>query len=223
MNPSVKNLLEDLPVFSGLQHEELTALSRVAVPKSFTRHATIVREGEKTDALYIITSGKVKVVLRSGDGKEVILAMLGKGEVFGEMALLDHPPRSADVVTMEPTQFWVIAKTDFINCLAHNRQMAFAIIQGLVQRLRSADRKIQNLALMDVYGRVARTLLELAKLEEGKLVVGEKLSQQDLADMIGSSREMVSRIMKDLALSGHIRVEGKKIIISQRLPGKSAR
>jgi CRP/FNR family transcriptional regulator, cyclic AMP receptor protein len=190
--------------------------------RCFAKHAIILHEGDKTDALYVIASGKVKVVLSTGGGKEVILAILGKSEFFGEMALLDQQPRSADVVAMEPTQLYAISKGDFVNCLAHNPQMAFKIIQGLIQRLRSADRKIQSLALMDVYGRVARTLLELAKPEDGKLIVGEKLSQQDLADMIGASREMVSRILKDLALSGHIRFEARRIIVNEGMPGKTA-
>jgi CRP/FNR family cyclic AMP-dependent transcriptional regulator len=222
MNTSMNDLLENVSLFSGLQDEELTAMSRVAVAKNYAKHAIIMREGDKTDALYIIVSGKVKVVLSTVGGKEVILAMLGKSELFGEMSLHDEQPRSADIVAMEPTQLLVISKTDVINCLAHNPQMAFKIMQGLIQRLRNADRKIQSLALMDVYGRVARTLLELAKPEDGKLVVGEKLSQQDLADMIGASREMVSRILKDLSLSGHIRFEGKRIIVNQGLPWKPA-
>ncbi|MGH8751006.1 MAG: Crp/Fnr family transcriptional regulator, partial [Burkholderiales bacterium] len=169
--------------------------------------------------LYIVASGKVKVILSTDDGKEVILAIIGKGEFFGEMAVIDEQPRSADVIAMEPTQLLVIGKSDFVNCLAHNPKMSFRIMQGLVQRLRNADRKIESLALMDVYGRVARTLLELAKPQNGQLVVGEKLSQQDLADMIGASREMVSRILRDLTLSGHIRIEAKKIILTQKLPG----
>ena len=222
MNTSINDLLEKVPLFSGLQDEELTAMSRVAVARNFAKHTVILREGDKTDALYIVASGKVKVMLSAGGGKEVILAMLGKSELFGEMSLLDEQPRSADVVAMEPTQLLVIMKSDFINCLAHNPQMSFKIMQGLIQRLRNADRKIQSLALMDVYGRVARTLLELAKPEDGRLVVGEKLSQQDLADMIGASREMVSRILRDLTLSGHIRFEGKKIIVNAGLPGKPA-
>ena len=222
MKTSVNDLLKNVPLFSGLQEEELTAMARVAVAKNFTKHAIIMREGDKTDALYFIVSGKVKVVLSTGEGKEVILAILGKSELFGEMALLDHPPRWADIVAMEPTQLLVISKTDFINCLAHNPQMVFKIMQGLIQRLRYADRKIESLALMDVYGRVARILLELAKPEGGKLVVGEKLTQQDLADMIGASREMVSRILKDLSLSSYIRFEGKKIIVNEELSGKPA-
>lgn len=222
MNTSMNNLLGNVPMFSGLQEEELNAMSRVAVAKNFPKHAIILREGDKTDALYIIVSGKVKVMLSTGGGKEVILAILGKSEFFGEMALLDEQPRSADVVVMEPTQLLVISKTDFINCIAHNPQMSFKIMQGLIQRLRRADRKIQSLALMDVYGRVARTLLELAKPEDGRLVVGEKLSQQDIADMIGASREMVSRILKDLSVSGHIRFEARKIILNRDLPGRPA-
>ena len=219
MSLSAINLLENVTLFSGLREEELTSMVRVAVMKNYGKHASILREGEKSDALYIVAAGKVKVVLSTDGGKEVILAIIGKGEFFGEMAMIDEQPRSADVVAMEPTQILVIGKSDFINCLAHNPQMAFRIMQGLIQRLRNADRKIESLALMDVYGRVARTLLELAKPQDGKLVVGEKLSQQDLADMIGASREMVSRILRDLTVSGHIRVESKKIILNQKLPG----
>ena len=187
----------------------------MARQEKYAKHAEIMAEGDRTSGLYILLSGKVKVVLRSEVGKEVILAMLNPAEFFGEMALLDDAPRSADIVAMAPTTVLVIAKQEFKIWLQRQPDMALVIIKALAQRLREADRKIADLALMDVYGRVVRTLLGLAKQDsQGRMVVSENLSQQSLADIVGASREMVSRTLKDLAQVGHIWFDGKDIIVN---------
>ena len=187
----------------------------MARQEKYAKHAEIMAEGDRTSGLYILLSGKVKVVLRSEVGKEVILAMLNPAEFFGEMALLDDAPRSADIVAMAPTTVLVIAKQEFKIWLQRQPDMALVIIKALAQRLREADRKIADLALMDVYGRVVRTLLGLAKQDsQGRMVVSENLSQQSLADIVGASREMVSRTLKGLAQVGHIWFDGKDIIVN---------
>jgi CRP/FNR family cyclic AMP-dependent transcriptional regulator len=147
----------------------------------------------------------------------VILSLLGPGEFFGEMGLLDDSPRSASVVTQEPCELLSISKTDFKRSLAENFDLSLTVMRGLVKRLREADRKIGSLALMDVYGRVARLLLEMAEDVDGEKVVVKKLSKQDIAKMVGASREMVSRVMKDLQLGGYFEVRGRSIVLRDNI------
>ena len=158
-----------------------------------------------------------KVLMRDEQGREVILAILGSGEFFGEMGLLDDSPRSASVVTLEPCELLSISKVDFKRTLAENSDLSLTVMRGLVKRLREADQKIGSLALMDVYGRVARLLLQMAEEVDGEKVVVKKLSKQDIAKMIGASREMVSRVMKDLELGGYIEVRGRSVVLRNNI------
>ena len=173
--------------------------------------------GDATDSLYIVLSGRLKVLMSDVDGKEVILSILGPGEFFGEMGLIDDSPRSASVLAIEACELLAIAKRDFKKCLAENFEMAMAVMRGLVRRLREADRKIGSLALLDVYGRVARLLLDMAETVEGEKIVTRRLPKQDIAKMIGASREMVSRVMKDLQVSGYIEVRGNAIYLHDNI------
>ncbi len=209
-------LLRNVPLFSGLENEEIEKLASAATVRTFTKNSVVIREGEHSDSIYLINSGKVKVLISDTEGHEVILSILGPGDYFGEMSLIDSQPRSATVVSMEPVHFAVITKPDFDRCLNHNPKIVSHILVELAKRLRSANRKIEGLALMDVYGRVARTLIQLAELHDGEMVVDQKLSQQDIANMVGASREMVSRTLRDLSSNGFIRLEGKKIVVSSR-------
>jgi len=152
-------------------------------------------------------------MMSDSEGKEVILSILGPGEFFGEMGLIDDEPRSASVVTIEACELLSITKRDFKRCLAENFEMAMAVMRGLVKRLREADRKIGSLALLDVYGRVARLLLDMAENVNGEKIVTKRLPKQDIAKMIGASREMVSRVMKDLQTGGYIEMRGSNIVL----------
>lgn len=209
-------LLRNVPLFAGLENEEIEKLAAVASVRTFAKHAVVIREGEQADSIYLINSGKVKVLISDTEGHEVILSILGPGDYFGEMSLIDSQPRSATVVSMEPVHFAVITKADFERCLVHNPKIVSHILVELAKRLRSANRKIEGLALMDVHARVARTLIQLAELRDGEMVVDQALSQQDIANMVGASREMVSRTLRDLSTHGFIHVEGKKIVLSNR-------
>jgi len=208
-------LLHSIPIFAGVPDAQLEAIARLAVHRKVPRHTTIVRAGDSTDSLYVIVSGGAKVLNSDAEGREVILTLLGPGEFFGEMGLIDGSPRSADVVANEPCELLVIASADFKRGLADNFDLCLNIMKSLVQRLREADRKIESLALMDVYGRVAKLLLEFSVDEGGVRVVRRKLTKQDIAKMIGASREMVSRVMKDLEGSGYIRVADGHIILNE--------
>jgi CRP/FNR family cyclic AMP-dependent transcriptional regulator len=206
-------VLRAVPLFSSVPDEQLRTLATVVTRRSLTRGATVMVAGDQTDSLYIILSGRLKVMMSDAEGKEVILSILGPGEFFGEMGLIDDSPRSASVVAIEPCELLAIAKRDFNKCLAENFEMAMAVMRGLVRRLREADRKIGSLALLDVYGRVARLLLDMAENVDGQKMVTKRLPKQDIAKMIGASREMVSRVMKDLQLGGYIEMRGSSIVL----------
>jgi CRP/FNR family cyclic AMP-dependent transcriptional regulator len=206
-------VLKTVPLFTSFPEEQLRLLSTIITRKSAPRSTTIMAGGDPTDSLYIVLSGRLKVMMSDSEGKEVILSILGPGEFFGEMGLIDDEPRSATVITIEPCELLSIAKRDFKKCLSENAEMSMAVMRGLVRRLREADRKIGSLALLDVYGRVARLLLDMAENVDGEKVVTKRLPKQDIAKMIGASREMVSRVMKDLQTGGYIEMRGSTIVL----------
>ncbi|MFN4326295.1 MAG: Crp/Fnr family transcriptional regulator [Azonexus sp.] len=206
-------VLRNVPLFSGLDDLELEKLSKVSGRKRVERGAFIVRSGENTDSLYFLLVGRAKVTNVDEEGREIILAWLGPGEFFGEMGLIDGSPRSANVVAVEACELLFLSKDAFQRCLQDNFQVAQKLMKTLVMRLREADRKIESLALLDVYGRVARLLLDLSEIADGRRVIRKKMSKQDMAKMIGASREMVSKVMRDLESSGYICYEGDLLVI----------
>jgi len=206
-------VLKAVPLFASLPEDQLRVLATMVMRKSAPRSSTIMAGGDPTDSLYIVLSGRLKVMISDSDGKEVILSLLGPGEFFGEMGMIDDSPRSASVVTIEPCELLSISKRDFNEHLAENFEMAMAVMRGLVRRLREADRKIGSLALLDVYGRVARLLLDMSENVNGEKIVTKRLPKQDIAKMIGASREMVSRVMKDLQMGGYIEMRGSSIVL----------
>ena len=210
-------LLRNVPLLSVLSEDELALLARVVLRKSYARGSHILRAGDPTDSLYILISGRIKVFMSDLEGKEVILSILGPNEFVGEMGLIDNSARSANVVALEACEVVCISKADFKRCLSENFEMAMTVMRGLVKRLRDADNQIGSLALMDVYGRVARLLLEMAEEVDGQTVVRKKLSKQDVARMIGASREMVSRVMKHLQEAGHIVERNDSILINSNM------
>ena len=206
-------VLKAVPLFASFPDDQLRLLTPVITRRSLPRSTTVMASGDPTDSLYIVLSGRLKVMMSDAEGKEVILSILGPGEFFGEMGLIDDAPRSASVVSIEACELLSIAKRDFKKCLAENFEMAQAVMRGLVRRLRDADRKIGSLALLDVYGRVARLLLDMSETVDGEKIVTKRLPKQDIAKMIGASREMVSRVMKDLQTGGYIEVRGSSIVL----------
>ncbi|MGB9192583.1 MAG: Crp/Fnr family transcriptional regulator [Azonexus sp.] len=207
-------VLRNVPLFSGLDESELQRLSQVAVRRRAGRNEQVVRAGEDAESLIVLLTGRAKVTNFDEEGREIILAWLGPGEFFGEMGLIDGSPRSASVVAVEPCELLSIGKTEFQRCMQDNFQVAQKLMQILVRWLREADRNIESLALLDVYGRVARLLLDLSEEEGGKRLVKQKISKQDMARMIGASREMVSKVMRDLEVGGYIISSGDQITIT---------
>lgn len=198
-------LLRRVPLFAALTPTQSAHIADAIVKRRFKRAENVVEQGKKSDALYIILTGRARVVSSDGRGREVILATLHPGDYVGEMSLIDDEPHSATVRTEVQTDMLVLDRDAFSRCLPENSSMAHNIMRGLVQRLRNADRKIESLALMDVYGRVARSLIEFAVDDgTGDLKIRDRISRQDLAKMVGASREMVSRVMKDLEERGFV-------------------
>lgn len=204
-------------LFKGLQQEELRRLAGYAVTRAYPKHAVIISEGDTTDAIYMIMSGRVKVYLSDESGKELILAIKGAGEYFGEMAL-DGEPRAASVMTLEPSQFAVIPRGDFRAFVLEHPEVALRLFENLSRVARAINRKIRSVAMLDVYGRVARVLLELAVQRDGKLVIPDKLTQRELANRVGASREMINRILRDLTAGGYVTMRDGHITINKAPP-----
>jgi CRP-like cAMP-binding protein len=221
MTTMVSNLelIRRVPLFSMLTLAQADAVAAAVVKRRFKRGEAIVEQGKQSNALSIILTGRARVFATDTRGREVILAMMRPGDYVGEMSLIDNEPHSATVMAEIQTDTLILGRLEFARCLPENSSMAYSVLKGLVQRLRHADRKIESLALMDVYGRVARALLEFSCVDsEGNTVIRDKVSRQDLAKMVGASREMVSRVMKDLEERGFIetRLDGS-VLIKERL------
>jgi CRP/FNR family cyclic AMP-dependent transcriptional regulator len=195
----------------------LKALAPHGIARSFPKNAVIINEGDETDSLYVLLSGRVKVFVSDEDGKEVVLSTAREGSYFGEL-VLDGGPRSASVMTMEPCRCFVMPMSDIEGLLERNPLFARHLIQLLITKTRSLVRQVRDLALKDVYGRFAKFVDENAIELDGARVVPERLTQQDIAARIGGSREMVNRIVKDLTAGGYISVDGKHIKVHKRLP-----
>jgi CRP/FNR family transcriptional regulator, cyclic AMP receptor protein len=211
--------LKSIPLFEGLPEAELRALAERTMTRSYPKQAIIVTEGDESDSLYLILSGRVKVYLADEHGKELILAIRGPGQYFGEM-VLDEQPRSASVITLEPAQFAVLSRADFRAFLLRHPEVALALIQNLIRLARGLNQNVRNLAMLDVYGRVARILLELAVEQGGKLVIPEKMTQKDIASRVGASREMINRILRDLTTGGYVSMEAGRITINKAPPAR---
>jgi CRP/FNR family cyclic AMP-dependent transcriptional regulator len=211
-------LLKGIILFESLEESDLLAVSNRLVRRSFPKNSIIINEGDLTNSLYIILSGKVKAFLNDESGKEVILNIMDGGEYFGEVSLFDNGSRSASIMTLEDCQFAVLEKTAFLSCISTQPELALTIIKGLTMRLRGLTGSVRNLALMDVYGRVAYILLELATEVDGKKVITESPTYEDLAKRVGASSKMVGRVMKDLKTGGYIKKSGKNLIIQRPFP-----
>ena len=209
-------VLKSVPMFSAFSPDQMRALSAMIMLRAAPRGSAVMREGGPADCLYVVLSGRLKVSMGEADGKETILSIIGPGEFFGEMSLIDDNPRSATVTAIESCELLAITRRDFRRCLVENSNLAMAVMRVLVRRLREADRKIGSLAMLDVYGRVARLLLDMSESVNGQRVVTKRISKQDIAKMIGASREMVHKVMKDLQVSGYIEVQGSTIVLRDK-------
>lgn len=202
-----------------LHDEVLEAIAARGAVRVYPRQTVIIHEGERSDTFFIILSGKVKVFGSDVSGKEVVFSTHGPGEYVGEMAL-ESGVRTASVMTLEETACSVVGGAELRDFIAAHPEFALHLIHKLIRRAREATENIKNLALLDVYGRICALLTTLAEDANGVLQVREKLTQQDIAERVGSSREMVSRIFKELIQGGYVRLEAGRWIILKKLPAR---
>ena len=203
---------------TALSGAELAEISRHGVAREYKARTVLMTEGDRTDALYIILEGRVRAYVSDADGREAVLSVMGPGEYFGEIAL-DAGPRSASVITLEPCKLLVVPGADLADFVRRNPAFAMHFIHRLIGRIRTLTENVRSLALMDAYGRVARLLLENAITEKGVHYV-EKLTQAEIASRVGCSREMVSRIFKDLVQGRYISMEPDRIVINRKPPAR---
>lgn len=207
------SMLQRVPLFAGLTDDNLRSIVKECQSRIYVQHAIVVRQGEPADALHVLLTGRAKALIVHPDGREITLAVIRAGEFFGEMGLVDGAPRAATVQALEPCRTLRLPRRIFDRLLRSNFGLAMNVVRGLVSRLRTADRSIESLALMDVYGRVARLLLDQAEPAPQLSMEMVVLSQQDISRMVGASREMVGRILRDLQQRGHIRMARGRIFI----------
>lgn len=212
------DLIRRVPLFSALTAVQAEIVADAVVKQRFKRGDMLLEQGKKSDYLGILLTGRARVVSTDERGREVILATLTSGDYLGEMSLIDNQVHSATVRAEVQTDVLLLGRAEFARCLGENSTMAYMVMKGLVQRLRQANKGIESLALMDVYGRVVRTLKESAQeASPGQWVIEGKVSRQDVAKMIGASREMVSRVLKDLEGRGFVQTlpDGRTVIRDQ--------
>jgi CRP/FNR family transcriptional regulator, cyclic AMP receptor protein len=214
----ILNLVRMIPIFAELNEDEIKKIADIGISRKYSKNSIVFLEEEAGAALFIIISGKVKVVRTDDEGKEVILSILGSGEFFGEMALLDGLPRSATVVSTEESELFMIHRREFLQLIESSPQVVVSLLRELTRRLRKADEQIKSLSLKDAVGRVANVIIQLAddsgKIKKGQVVIQDFPLQQDLANMAGTSRETISRTIHQFIREGYLEQRGNSLIIT---------
>jgi len=210
--------LKQVSIFNGLNDEEVHDLISAAKRRTFRSGEVIFHRDDPGQMLYIIKEGKVKICLISPDGQEISLVVFGKGEYFGEFALLDGLPRSADAIALEKVECYTLQRSDFHNAIMKKPRIAIQIMEVLCERLRKTDQQVEDLIVLDVYARVAKKLLELAethgsKQEDSSILINVRLTQQELAAMVGASRESVNKVLGYFTDKQYITTDKHKITL----------
>lgn len=212
-------ILRHSELFNGLEEEEISALSVLVKKRTVPKNTLIISEGDTANSLFIVKEGKVNVTLSNEQGKEIIFSTLAQGSHFGELSLLDGEPRSSNVISIEKCELLILHKEDFRLLMKQHPSIAFSIIKYLCRRVRTLTNIAEGLALMDVYQRLVKLLTGMAEAKEnGKFVIEIPLTHKDIAMRVGSSREMISRILSELEKGQYLSIENKKITINKKLP-----
>ncbi len=210
-------MLASIPLFSGLDATAREVVERHSALRSVRRNTVVIQKGDESGVLYVVISGRLKVSVADEQGKEVILNTLGSGDYFGELAILGDMPRTATVVSLEDSNLLTLSRTAFLELVREQPDVALAVIRNLTARVAQLTEQVGRLALGDVYSRI-RDLLNAQAFEEDGLLVTARFTQSEIAQMVGSSREMVSRIFKDLREGGYIRLDDRRVVILRKLP-----
>ncbi len=209
--------LANISLFAGLNDQTLVAIEQMSATRSYPKNSIIINEGDISNSLYLLISGRVKVFLSDEDGREFVVANLSPGDYFGEWGLLDDERRSASVMTTEKCTFKLLHQKDFDHLRSEHPEINSVLMSHLVKRVRELTDNVKTLALKDVYGRIRKLLSDLSN-QSADQIIAEKLTQQEIANRVGSSREMVARILKDLTSGGYVQIEKKQIQIKKPLP-----
>lgn len=214
----IVDLVRTVPIFGDLDDNEIRKIAEIGIHRKYTKNGIIFLEEEEGAALFIIISGRVKVVRTDDEGKEVILSILGTGDFFGEMAILDGLPRSATVISIDDSELFMIHRRDFLQLVQNYPQVAVSLLRELTKRLRKSDEQIKSLSLKDAIGRVANVIIQLAddsgKIKKGQVIISEFPLQQDLANMAGTSRETISRTIHHFIREGYVEQRGNTLVIN---------
>lgn len=210
-------ILQQVVFFEGLSDERLKVLGDYMSTHRYKKNSIVMNQGDPTDSLFVVAEGRCRLYRSDAQGRELVISLRGAGDYFGALALLDGQGRAYSVQTLEPTTIYQVPRHDFLEMLDKHPEIALNLLRSMAERMRRMAEDVSCLALMDVYGRLTHILHKESAEQDGILKTG-RLTQQDLADMTGASREMIGRIMKDLKLGGYISVESKEIILHRKLP-----
>jgi CRP/FNR family cyclic AMP-dependent transcriptional regulator len=217
MEENIENIISKAQIFASLSSKDIEALAKRGEKRCWKKGQQIISEGDVGNTLYLMLSGKVKAVLYGEDGREIVLSVMKKGEIFGEMALFDGEPRSANIEVVDDAECFIMHGADFLEYMKAHPTVAINFLSHLSRRLREADKKIGGLALLDVCGRIAHTLLNIANaggsVKKDGIVAIERLTHEEIASMIGSSREVVSRALKKMTSEGYVEIEKDRFIL----------
>jgi CRP/FNR family cyclic AMP-dependent transcriptional regulator len=210
-------MLANVPLFADLDADALAAIEQQTKRKHYQKRTVIIEKGDESSSLYVLEHGRAKVYVADDGGREIVLRELGPGDHFGELALLGGSPRTASVETLTDCDVRLLTGVVFKDFLAKHPEVALSLIRHLVRQVADLTDTASDLALLSVYGRLAKVLVEQSEEEGGRLIT-PPLTQQQIADRVGCSREMVSRIIGDLKTGGYISLEGKRFVLERKLP-----
>lgn len=212
-------MLENVPLFESLSPHDRAELEAGMHTQNFPKGTTLVNQSDiSNNLLYIVLSGRLKVFMSNEDGREVLLDFLQEGDTFGELSLFDEQPRSATVTTIEDCKIGLFPRAYLFECLQRNPNIAIELLKTVIKRMRNTTEQVSSLALLDVYGRIAKVLTNMVKTQSDGKEITDPLTHQELSTMVGASREMVTRILNDLKRGGYIAIENHRIELRKRLP-----
>lgn len=210
--------LDRVDIFAGLNESQLEALRQNSRIRAVLPGTIVVSEGDEPHGLFIVQSGTLKAFLMDENGREITLSLLGEGDYFGELALLDDAPRSASVIALERGELLQLSQQAFLELIENDPKVMHTVVRNLVSRIRSLTDSVRALALVDVFGRISRLFSSLAQEQGDHHVIEQRLTQQEIANLVGASREMVNRILRDLVTGGYIEIEHHRVILLKKLP-----